>query len=67
MSNWKTRRERRLRKRLVEKSNSEKIIASIEKKIEREKPTSFVEKIRRLFFKTHDEKVLKYAKEVLKK
>jgi hypothetical protein len=67
MSNWKTRRERRLRKRLVEKSNPEKIIQSLEKSVEREKPKTFLDFVRRLFTKTHSEKTLQYAKEVLKK
>jgi len=64
--NWKKRRERRLRKRLVEKCDSNKIIASLEKTVQREKPKTFWEKVRRLFTKSHSEKTLQYAKSVLK-
>jgi len=62
-----TRKERRQRKRLVSKCNPEKIITSLEKTVQRDKPKTLWGKIRRLFIKSHSEKVLKYAHEVLQK
>ena len=67
--NWKKRAQRRKIKRAFEQSNPEAVISSIQKKIEREglRRKTFFEKLRAFFTKSHDEKVLDYAKQVYQK
>ena len=62
---WKARRERRHRKRLLEKCQPEKIISSLEKKVQREKPKNIFEWFRQLFFVSQTQRTLQYAKQVL--